>query len=269
MVRPSRVPGGWVFRDRSEAGCLLGERLSRRWDESPVVLALPRGGVPVAVEVAAQLGAPLDVIIVRKLGLPFRPETGFGAVGECGVRLVDADLVHRAGLTGQEVAAVEERERRELDQRVRRYRGGRPPISMSGRTALIVDDGLATGATARAAVGVARTLGAHRVVLAVPVAPPEVVRELGRVADEVVSLATPERFVAVGLWYDDFGQISDDQVGVLLGRHAHGWTGEAVLARDGRAGGPDPAIPLRGRPVRQGARGRPARSRPRGRRPRG
>lgn len=269
MVRASGVPGGWVFRDRSEAGRLLGERLFRQWDESPVVLALPRGGVPVAVEVAPQLGAPLDVIIVRKLGIPFRPETGFGAVGECGVRLVDADLVRRAGLTEQAVAAVEERERRELDQRVRRYRGGRSPISISGRTAVIVDDGLATGATARAAIGVARTLGAQWVVLAVPVAPPEVVRELGRVADEVVSLATPERFVAVGLWYDDFGQISDDQVGTLLRQHAPGWTDQAVMATGGGASAPGTAIPLRGRPTRRGARGRPVRSRPRGRRSRG
>ncbi len=264
MVRASGVPGGWVFRDRFEAGWLLGERLSRKWGGSPVVLALPRGGVPVAVEVAEQLGAPLDLIIVRKLGLPFRPETGFGAVGECGVRLVDTDLVHRAGLTEQAVAAVEERERRELDQRVRRLRGGRPPLSISGRTALIVDDGLATGATARAAIGVARTLGAQRVVLAVPVAPPEVVRDLGRVADEVVSLATPERFVAVGLWYDDFGQISDDQVGALLRQHAPAWMDQAVLT-----GGAGTAIPLRGRPTRRGAPGRPARSRPRGRRSRG
>ena len=205
-----------TFRNRHEAGRLLGEHLAPLRQEQPVVLALPRGGVPVAAEVARALGAPLDVIVVRKLGVPFQPEVGFGAIGEGGVRLFDADLIRRAGITEREVAEVEARERAELDRRVRRYRGDRPPLPIAGRTVVIVDDGLATGGSARAAVQVARAQGARRIVLAVPVAPPETVVQLQDEADQVVSLVTPPRFVAVGLWYDDFEQTSDDEVAALL-----------------------------------------------------
>ncbi len=173
-------------------------------DEHPVVLALPRGGVPVAAEVARALGAPLDVIVVRKLGLPFQPELGFGAIGEGGVRLIDSDLVRRAGLTERDIARVEAAEHRELTRRVRQYRDGRAPIAIEGRTVIIVDDGLATGATARTAVQIARARGARRILLAVPVAPLETIRELQADADQVVSVVTPPHFVAVGLWYRDF-----------------------------------------------------------------
>jgi len=141
-----------TFRDRHAAGRQLGEYLAYLRDERPVVLALPRGGVPVAAEVAAALGAPLDVIVVRKLGLPFQPELGFGAIGEGGVRLLDTDLIRRAGLSEQDVATVEHQERIELARRVRRYRGDRPPTPIGGRTVVIVDDGLATGGTAGAAL---------------------------------------------------------------------------------------------------------------------
>ncbi len=216
MIGTGRNEAETTFRDRHEAGRLLGERLAPLRDERPVVLALPRGGVPVAAEVAAALGAPLDVIVVRKLGLPFQPELGFGAIGEGDIRLIDSDLIRRAGLSEGEVAEVEARERVELSRRVRRYRGDRPPIPIAGRTVVIVDDGLATGATARAAVRVARAQGARRIVLAVPVAPPETVGQLQDEADQVVSLILPSHFVAVGLWYDDFGQTSDEEVAGLL-----------------------------------------------------
>lgn len=215
-VPPDRKEGDVTFRDRHAAGRQLGEYLAYLRDERPVVLALPRGGVPVAAEVAAALGAPLDVIVVRKLGLPFQPELGFGAIGEGGVRLLDTDLIRRAGLSEQDVATVEHQERIELARRVRRYRGDRPPTPIGGRTVVIVDDGLATGGTAGAAVQVARAQGARRIVVAVPVAPPETVAQLRREADEVVSLVTPSRFVAVGLWYDDFGQTPDSEVATLL-----------------------------------------------------
>jgi predicted phosphoribosyltransferase len=204
------------FRDRREAGRRLAVRLEYLSDEHPVVLGLPRGGVPVAAEVARALGAPLDVIVVRKLGMPFQPELGFGAIGEGGVCLLDRDLVERARLTGAEIAEVESEQNKELERRVRRYRGGRPLTPVDGRTVVIVDDGLATGGTASAAVHVARAMGARRIVLAVPVAPPETVRELEAEADEVVSLLTPDRFGAVGLWYEDFAQTSDDEVAALL-----------------------------------------------------
>jgi predicted phosphoribosyltransferase len=184
--------------------------------EHPVVLALPRGGVPVAAEVARALGAPLDVIVVRKLGMPLQPELGFGAIGEGGVCLLDRELVDRARLTGAEIAEVESEQNKELDRRVRLYRGDRPLTPVDGRTVVIVDDGLATGGTAGAAVQVVRARGARRIVLAVPVAPPATVRELEAEADEVVSLLTPDRFGAVGLWYEDFAQTSDDEVAALL-----------------------------------------------------
>ena len=220
VVESARWP---AFRDRVDAGRRLAEQLQFLRGERPVVLALPRGGVPVGAEVARSLDAPLDVIVVRKLGVPFQPELGFGAVGEGGIRLLDRDLIGRARLSARDVAAVEDKERRELDRRVRLYRGERPPIDVAGRTVVIVDDGLATGSTARVAVRVARAMGALRVVLAVPVAPPEAVPELEAEADRFVTVVTPSPFVGVGRWYEDFQQTSDDEVAVLLRRaHAEG-----------------------------------------------
>ena len=211
-----------VFADRKDAGRRLAALLAPLRDEQPVVLALPRGGVPVAAEVARALRAPLDVIVVRKLGLPFQAELGFGAIGEGGVRLLDSDLVRRVGLTERDITQVEALERRELTRRVRRYRDGRAPIAIEGRTVVIVDDGLATGATARTAVRIARARGARHIVLAVPVAPSETVKELQAEVDQVVSLVTPPHFVAVGLWYRDFGQTSDEEVAALLRQNASG-----------------------------------------------
>ena len=189
------------FRDRRDAGQQLGARLRHLRDEHPVVVGLPRGGVPVAFEVARALDAPLDVIVVRKLGVPVHPELGMGAVGEDGVRVLTDDVVRQAGVSPSAIAAVEARERLEVERRAQLYRRGRPMIPLAGRTVVVVDDGIATGGTARAALEVARAHGARRVVLAVPVAARESVQELAGVADEVVVLATPFPFYAVGEWY--------------------------------------------------------------------
>jgi putative phosphoribosyl transferase len=201
-----------AFADRAQAGRRLARRLEYLRGQPVVVLGLPRGGVPVAREVAAALGAPLDVIVVRKLGVPFQPELAMGAVGEDGVRVVDDDVVRMAGVTDDEVARVEGRERRELERRARRFRGGRARAPLEGRVAVVVDDGIATGSTARAACRAARARGATRVVLAVPVAPPGWVERLGGLADDYVCLGTPASFFAVGQFYDDFSQTTDEQV---------------------------------------------------------
>lgn len=202
-----------VFVDRRDAGWRLGERLrGLAWTDDVVVVGLPRGGVPVAFHVARALGAPLDVIVVRKLGVPYQPELGFGAIGEGGVRVVNEDVVRLAALTPDEMADVERRERAELDRRARRFRGDREPVELAGRTVVVVDDGIATGGTARAACQVARAHGASRVVLAVPVGAPETVASLRRDADEVVCLDTPDHFYAIGAWYDDFSQATDEDV---------------------------------------------------------
>jgi putative phosphoribosyl transferase len=213
---------GPAFQNRSDAGRRLAKELEPLASVHPLVLALPRGGVPVAAEVARSLGAPLDVIVVRKLGVPFQPELGFGAIGEGGIRILDRDLIRRAQLTGPDVANVEAKERRELDRRVHMYRGERPPPDVVGRTVVIVDDGLATGGTARAAVQVARAMGARQIVLAVPVAPPDTVRELEGEADRVICLVTPTPFFGVGQWYEDFTQTSDEEVAELLVRAGSG-----------------------------------------------
>ncbi len=200
------------FRDRREAGRRLAAALAHLRAERPAVLGLPRGGVPVAAEVAAALDAPLDVILVRKLGVPYQPELAMGAIGEDGVRVLNRDLIARAGITDTEIARVEAAERAELERRARRFRGDRPALPLEGRTVVIVDDGLATGATARAAVQVARAHGARRVVLAVPVAPPDTVAALSADADEVVAVVRPTPFYAIGQFYDDFAQTSDEEV---------------------------------------------------------
>ncbi|MEU8192813.1 phosphoribosyltransferase family protein [Microbispora amethystogenes] len=212
--------------DRRDAGLLLGERLrelrdsgdSRDFQGDVVVVGLPRGGVPVALQVARALDAPLDVILVRKLGVPYQPELGFGAIGEGGVRVVNPDVVRLARLTDDEMAAVERRERAELERRAGRFRRGREPVDLAGRTVIVVDDGIATGGTARAACQVARAHGASRVVLAVPVGAPETIASLRGDADEIVCLDTPDHFYAIGAWYEDFTQTSDEDVMECLHR---------------------------------------------------
>jgi putative phosphoribosyl transferase len=209
-----------VFADRAEAGRLLAERLMPLAQEHPVVLGLPRGGVPVAFEVASALHAPLDVLVVRKLGVPYQPELALGAIGENRVRVVDDDVLLMTGVTPQELRDVEKRERAELERRVARFRGGRRSVPLTGRTALIVDDGIATGSTARAACQVARALGATRVVLAAPVGPPDAEKRLHPEADDVICLTKPADYFAVGQVYRDFTQTSDDEVERLLARAA-------------------------------------------------
>lgn len=209
-----------TFADRTEAGRRLAARLTHLRGRDTVVLALPRGGVPVAAEVAEALGAPLDVLVVRKLGLPFQPEAAMGAIGEEGVRVVDADLIEHALVGDGELAAVEAHERAELERRVARYRGGRRPVPIRGRTVVVVDDGVATGSTAQAACRVARGRGAAHVVLAVPVAAPAALRALRGDADAVVCVEAPEPFRAVGEFYADFSAVGDEDVVALLGRAA-------------------------------------------------
>jgi putative phosphoribosyl transferase len=206
------------YVDRTDAGRHLAHRLRHLRGADVVVLGLPRGGVPVAFEVAEELHAPLDVIVVRKLGVPFQPEHGFGAIGEDGVRIVDDHVVRQTGLTGPQIAEVEARERVVLDRRVSQLRGDHPPAPLAARTAIIVDDGTATGSTARAAYLVAEARGARRVILAVPVGSVEGTAALRRDADEVVCLHTPARFSAIGEWYDDFSQVTDEEVAILLGK---------------------------------------------------
>ncbi|MCA1782446.1 MAG: phosphoribosyltransferase family protein [Dermatophilaceae bacterium] len=210
------------FIDRVDAGRRLAERLSDVGfaGQDVVVLGLPRGGVPVAFEVAQALQAPLDVLVVRKLGAPFHPELAMGAIGEGGVTVLNERVLAEVRVTGAELAAVEARERQIVDQRVSQFRRGNPPARLAGKTALIIDDGIATGSTARAACQVARAHGAARVVLAVPVAPPQRLPGLERDADEVICLETPTRFFAVGQFYTDFSQISDQEVSALLTRAA-------------------------------------------------
>ncbi len=201
-----------MFVDRADAGRQLGQRLLPLQGSDVVVLGLPRGGVRVAAQVAAILGAALDVIVVRKLGVPAQPELAMGAIGEGGVRVLLPQTLARAGVSAEALAAVERRERAELRRRASRYRGDRNRVPLSGRAAVIVDDGIATGSTARAACQVTRAQGAARVILAVPVAPLDWTRGLDDVADELIALVTPREFHAIGIWYSDFAQSSDEEV---------------------------------------------------------
>ena len=204
------------FLDRVDAGRRLAGHLRHLRGRDVVVLGLPRGGVPVALQVALALDAPLDVIVVRKLGVPFQSELGMGAIGEDGVRIINEDVVRMAGVSAQELDEVERRERIELERRARQFRAGRPRVALAGRTAVVVDDGIATGSTARAACEVARAQGAARVVLAVPVAPPGWTERIRGAADELICLETPAPFFAIGQFYADFSQTSDQEVTACL-----------------------------------------------------
>lgn len=204
-----------MFADRTDAGRQLAGALGHLRGQDAVVLGLPRGGVPVAYEVAVALDAPLDVIVVRKLGFPGRPELAMGAVGEDGTLVLQREVLRLGRVSEQELRQVEDRERALVRSRVAQLRRGRPRVDLHGRVAVVVDDGLATGATARAACLVARRLGAVRVVLAVPVAPADALNRIGE-ADEVVCVSAPTRFVAVGLHYRDFSPTTDEEVVDLL-----------------------------------------------------
>jgi putative phosphoribosyl transferase len=204
------------FSDRADAGRRLAGELGFLRGSGAVVLGLPRGGVPVAFQVAAELGAPLDVIVVRKLGLPAQPELAMGAIGEGGVRILNEAVVQRARVTAAELAAAEEAERRELDRQARTFRPERPRAGIAGRTAVLVDDGIATGSTARAACLVARAQGAARVIMAAPVGSPGSAAALRASCDEVRCLWTPASFSSVGEWYRDFAPVPDAAVAALL-----------------------------------------------------
>jgi putative phosphoribosyl transferase len=201
-----------AFTDRDEAGRQLARRLEHLRGQPAVVLGLPRGGVVVAAQVAEALGAPLDVIVVRKLGAPFQPELGMGAAGEDGVLVINPEVVAQVGIGEKELAAIAAREQAQVEARADRYRACRRREPLTGRVAVVVDDGIATGSTARAACQIARAHGAARVVLAVPVAPTGWERRIGADADEFVSVETPPDFFGIGQFYVDFSQTSDDQV---------------------------------------------------------
>ncbi len=221
MLAPQPSAPRLPFRDRVTAGDELASALTRfRGQPSPIVLGLPRGGVPVADRVARALGAPLDVMIVRKLGVPGCEELAMGAIASGGTRVLNAGVVAELGVSNDAVEAVAAREEIELRRRERVYRGNRPYPSLAGRTVILVDDGLATGATMRAAVRAVRSQGAARVVAAVPVGAAESLADLSSDVDEVVCLATPEPFGAIGRFYREFDAVSDAEVTRVLTFHA-------------------------------------------------
>lgn len=206
------------FANRIEAGRRLAVELRHLKGGEVVVLGLPRGGVPVAAEVAAALQAPLDVLIVRKLGVPFQRELAMGAVGEGGIRVLNREVIRLANISAEEISGVEQRERAELEREAKRFRGDQPLVSLEGKTVVVVDDGIATGSTAKAACQVARAHGAARIVLATPVAPPGWEARFAGEVDEFVCVDTPEPFFGVGQFYEDFSPTSDDEVVACLAR---------------------------------------------------
>ncbi len=206
-----------LFRDRTEAGRALAERVkSSVSDANVLVLALPRGGVPVGFEVARVLGADLDIFLVRKLGLPGEEELAVGAIASGGVRVLNEDLIRYLRVSPAVIEQITEREQRELARREQLYRDDRPPPPVRDRTVVLVDDGLATGATMLAASHALHPAGAHRIIIAVPVAAPQTCRDLRKEVDEIICLATPHPFGAVGIWYEDFSQTTDEDVRHLL-----------------------------------------------------
>lgn len=210
-----------IFRDRSEAGRALAASLTQyAGRDDALVLALPRGGVPVGYEIAQALRLPLDVFVVRKLGTPGQPELAMGAIASGGVTVINRDVVDALGIADYMVRQVAETEQQELERRERHYRGDRPPLEAGGKTVILVDDGLATGSSMRAAAAALRRMQAARIVVAVPVAAPATCNQLRAEIDELVCASTPEPFLAVGQWYRDFSQTTDEEVRELLERAA-------------------------------------------------
>ncbi len=209
-----------IFTDRRHAGRMLAEALSELGSEDHVVLGLPRGGIPVAFEVAVALGCPLDVVLVRKLGVPGRHELAMGAIGEGDIVVSEPSVIEAAHVHDEQFAAIERQQRDELGRRARLYRAQHPRLSLEGKQTIIVDDGMATGSTARAACAVVRAAGAGSILLAVPVAPSGTIRALRQEADDVIALATPHPFRAVGYFYGSFSQTPDREVIELLDESA-------------------------------------------------
>lgn len=214
--------GPRMFADRRSAGRLLAQALIHHAGTSPVVLGLPRGGVPVADEVAKVLGGTLDVWVVRKLGAPQQPELGMGAIAEGPAVVIDRSTVRLLGVDASDLLRIARREMLEIQRRVERFRGNRPPPDLRGRTAILVDDGIATGGTMRAVLRAVRKRGPAELVVAVPVATPEIVAALRRDVDEVVCLHQVANLYAIGLWYEDFRQVSNEEVSRILERAGRG-----------------------------------------------
>jgi putative phosphoribosyl transferase len=212
-----------LFRNRSEAGRALAEKVRTAVSAShALILALPRGGVPVAFEVARALNAELDIFLVRKLGMPGEEELALGAIASGGVRVLNQNLLHHTRVSNEAIEEVTRREQRELERREQLYRKGRPATPVAGRTTVLVDDGLATGASMLAASRALRPQGASRIIVAVPVASRQTCDDFRREVDEMICMATPHPFGAVGIWYEDFAQVSDEQVQKLLEEAARG-----------------------------------------------
>ena len=221
MSSSADTAGRTRFRDRTEAGRILAQELSHyEGRDDVIVLALPRGGVPVGYEVAKALGAPLDVFVARKLGLPDHPELAMGAIASGGAAVLDEALVQRLGISEDAIRQVVAREAHELQRREAAYRDGRPPPDLSGKTVILVDDGLATGATMRAAALAVKAHQPERVIVAVPVAAAQTCDEFREDVDEIICAVTPEPFYAVGMWYENFDQTTDEEVRELLARAA-------------------------------------------------
>jgi len=220
------IMGAWgardtrIFRDRADAGRQLAERLPHLREAEPVVLALPRGGVPVGYEIARELGAPLDVFLVRKIGAPGHRELGIGAIAQSGIRIFNETAIRMLGLSWADIDEIVREEEQELQRRLLRFRGDRPLPDLTGRTVVLVDDGLATGVTALAAIRALRQLGPAHIILAVPVCAAETARTMRAEVDDLVCVHSPEDFLAVGFWYQDFDQTTDEEVIDLLTRAA-------------------------------------------------
>lgn len=210
-----------IFTNRAEAGQMLAHRLKDyAGGNDVIVLGIPRGGVPVAFEIAQALGAPLDIFVARKLGVPGQEELAFGAIASGGVRILNPEVIDPLNVSDFDIASVTAREQRELERRERLYRGSRAPLSVQGRVVILVDDGIATGSSIRAAIAALRHLNPEKLVVAAPVAPLDTARELAAEADDFVCVETPRTFQAIGQFYDDFSQVADDEVANLLRRNS-------------------------------------------------
>jgi putative phosphoribosyl transferase len=232
IAEEARGGTAMIFQNRNDAGRRLARKLEHYSGRSDVrVLAIPRGGVPVAFQVAAKLGAPLDVFVVRKLGVPSQPELAFGAIASGGIRILDEQIMEAMGVSEREIEQIAAEQGAELNRRERVYRGRRAPLHLEGKTVILVDDGIATGASTRAAITALRELKPARIVLAAPVAPASTCRSLRSEVDDLVCLDMPETFYAIGQFYEDFSQVTDDEVTTLLELNSEQSANQTEIAR--------------------------------------